>query len=136
MNLLIGLVIVVCLFVCEIDSQSAAEDVWTRVAAMLLVAFSVPGLAVFQTLVLTKNSKLSQLPAEQQEKTLQRLAICHSGVWLVASLMIVWAIKWQTVVRSNWELNQWPLVDEALILLPIVLSLVASWAIFYDVQPH
>lgn len=134
MNLLVGLVIVVCLVVCELDSQSAVEDVWTRIVAMLFVSLSVPGLAVFQTLVLNKRMQLWDLPATEQEMTLKRLSACHSAVWLVASLMIVWAVEWPTVVRSNWGLDHWPLIDEVLILLPIVLSLVASWAIFYDVQ--
>ena len=65
---------------------------------------------------------------------LRRLSTCHSAVWLAASVAIIWAVRWQDVVRGNWNLDQWPLLDEIFILAPIVLSLAASWAIFYEIQ--
>ncbi len=134
MNLLIGFVVILCLVVCELNSQTPVVDVWTRVVAMLLIAACVPALAIFQTFTFSRRAKHSVLTYQQRQSSLNRLVVCHSAVWLVASLMIVCSIKWQIVVRENWGLDRWPLVDETLILLPILLSLLASWWIFYDVR--
>lgn len=138
MNLLIGFVILLCLACSEFQAAEAAQDVWTRVIFVALISLMVPGLALFQTLVVTKKIRNSDLGASahqrKQEKLVHRLSVCHSAVWLAASLAIIWSVRWQDVVRGNWNLDQWPLLDEALILAPVIFSLVASWAIFYEIQ--
>ena len=134
MNLLIGLVILLCLLCSELQAAQAANDLWTRVIFVALVTLTVPGVALFQTLVVSKRIRNSEMQSQEREGILRRLAVCHSAVWLIASLAIVWAVRWQDVVRGNWSLDQWPVLDEAIILAPIVFSLVASWAIFYQIQ--
>lgn len=134
MNLLIGLVILLCLLCSELQTAQAANDLWTRVIFVALVTLTVPGLAVFQTQVVSKRIRNSEMQPNQREGILKRLSLCHSAVWLIASLAIIWAVRWQDVVRGNWGLDQWPVLDEAIILAPIVFSLVASWAIFYEIQ--
>ncbi len=134
MNLLIAFVILLCLACSEIFVAEAATDLWIRILLVGLISISVPGLALFQTLVISKRLRNSPMLNKQREDLLKRLSICHSAVWLTASLAIIWAIRWQDVVRGNWELNQWPLLDEAMIIAPVVFSLVASWAIFYGIH--
>lgn len=134
MNLLIGLVILLCLVCSEIQTAQAATDIWTRVIFVTIITMMVPGLALFQTLVVSRKIRNSELEAQQQENLLRRLSVCHSAVWLAASLAIIWSVRWQDVVRGNWGLDHWPLVDEFFILAPVVFSLVASWAIFYEIQ--
>ena len=134
MNLLIGLVILVCLACSELQAAEAAHDLWTRLIFVALVTLSVPGLALVQTMIVSKRIRNDQLKFDQRESMLRRLSVCHSAVWLMASVAIIWAVRWQDVVRGNWNLDQWPILDEAIILAPIVLSLVASWAIFYEIQ--
>lgn len=134
MNLLIGLVVLLCLFCSEIRAAEAVDDCWTRLLIVGMVAMTVPGLALFQSLIVSRRLRAADLAELQCSALLKRIAVCHSAVWLTASLAIVWAVRWQDVVRGTWELDRWPLVDEALILAPVILSLVASWAIFYEVQ--
>ncbi|MFK7770300.1 MAG: M48 family metallopeptidase [Mariniblastus sp.] len=134
MNLIVGFVILLCLVFSEINSAEVANDLWTRVSMVFAVAMLVPGLALFQTLIVTRRMQHTEIPDEQRDIILRRLSICHSAVWLAASVAIVWAIRWQDVVRGNWNLDQWPLIDELLILAPILFSLAASWAIFYEIQ--
>lgn len=134
MNLLIGFVIVVCLFCSEIQTAEVATDLWTRLIVVALVSLAVPGLALFQTLFVSQKLQNSDLPDTQRESMLRRLSVCHSAVWLTASLALIWAVRWQDVVRGNWNLDRIPLLDEAFILAPVVFSLVASWAIFYEIQ--
>ena len=134
MNLLIGLVILLCLACSELQAAEVASDLWTRLIFVALVTLSVPGLALVQTMIASKRIRSTELKFDQRDSMLRRLSVCHSAVWLTASLAIVWAVRWQDVVRGNWNLDQWPVLDEAIILAPIVLSLVASWAIFYEIQ--
>jgi Zn-dependent protease with chaperone function len=91
-------------------------------------------LALFQTLIVTRRFHHSKLSATERESTLRRLSTCHSAVWLSASLAIIWAVRWQDIVRGNWQLDRWPLLDEFLIIAPVIFSLVASWAIFFEIQ--
>ena len=134
MNLLIGFVILLCLICSEIQTAEVATDLWTRLFMMGMVSMTVPGLALFQTLVVSHRFQNSELTDDERESMLRRLSVCHSAVWLCASLAIIWAIRWQDIVRANWNLDRWPLADEALIIAPVILSLVASWAIFFETQ--
>ena len=134
MNLLIGLVILLCLLCSEINTTEEVSDLWTRVIWVAIVSLTVPGLALFQTLVVSRRMRSTELEYQQRDAILKRLSVCHSAVWFTASLAIIWAVRWQDVVRGNWNLDQWLLLDEVFILAPVVLSLVASWAIFFDIQ--
>ena len=134
MNLLIGLVILLCLASSELQAAEAANDLWTRLIFVALVTLMVPGFALFQTMIVSNRIRNTELKLDQRDSMLRRLSACHSAVWLIASLAIIWAVRWQDVVRGNWNLDQWPVLDEAIILAPIILSLVASWAIFYQLQ--
>ncbi len=134
MNLVIALVIVVCLMISEMTVPIPVDDVWRRIFAVLLTMMVVPGLAVFQVFVFKGRIRQRSIALSQQNSILWRISACHAAIWLAASLAIVWAVQWQNVVRGNWQLDGWPLLDEFVIMLPIVLSLVASWAIFYEIQ--
>jgi STE24 endopeptidase len=134
MNLLIGLVVFLCLLCSEIRAPEPVSDWGTRMLLVGFVALSVPGLALFQTLIVSRRLRQVDLEENQSNAIMTRISVCHSAVWLTASLAIIWAVRWQDVVRGTWELDRWPLVDEILILAPVILSLVASWAIFYEVQ--
>ena len=134
MNLVIAIVIVLCLVTCEFSSPEPVQDVWTHVWAMMITALIVPGLAAFQTFVVTRRIRTFEMDYETCQTIIKRLSIAHSAVWLAASLAIVCATEWQNVVRDNWQLDRWPLIDEAVIVMPILLSLVASWAIFFEIH--
>ncbi len=134
MNLVIALVIIICLMISEMTVPIPVDDVWRRIVAVLLTMMVVPGLAVFQVFVFKGRIRQRSIALSQQNSILSRISACHAAIWLTASLAIVWAVQWQNVVRGNWKLDGWPLLDEFVIMLPIVLSLVASWAIFYEIQ--
>ena len=120
MNLLIGLVIILCLACSELKTAEAATDLWTRLIAVGLVSMAVPGLALFQTLIVTRKFQYSNVGDSQRDSTIRRLSVCHTAVWLTASLAIIWGIRWQDVVRGNWNFDRFPLLDEAFILAPII----------------
>lgn len=134
MNLLIVFVIILVLLVSEMGTCHPVEDVWLRLTAIMITTFMVPMLAAFQTVVVTRKIKSDEYDLDRIPTTLKRLTACHSAVWLIASLAIVYSFQWQKIVRGNWGLADWLLLDEVLIIAPVVLSLIASWAIFFDIQ--
>ena len=129
MNLLVGLVLIVCLFLSELSQPTPVENLFPALIALFLVSVSIPGLAFFQAWFVMRRQSLQDSDDEDIDKTLSRMSACHSAVWLVASLMIVSTLRWPDIVRANWNLDYWPVLDEIMLVLPIVLSLFASWLI-------
>ncbi|MBW8884087.1 MAG: M48 family metalloprotease, partial [Planctomycetia bacterium] len=41
---------------------------------------------------------------------------------------------WPRIVRSNWQLAGWPLIDELAILLPVIAPLLLIWAAMYRLE--
>ena len=136
MNLLIAFVILIVLMISELSTAHPVENVELRVLAVLLTTFMVPSIATFQTLLATRKFRQQDLEEHEIESSLRRLSASHTAVWLIASIAIVYSFQWQHLVRVNWGLDRFPLVDELLILAPVLLSLIASWAIFYDIQSY
>lgn len=126
--------ILLVLIVSEMGNNHPVDDVWLRLSAILLTTFTVPMLAAFQTVIVTRKLKDKNCDLDKIPATLKRLTACHSAVWLIASLAIVYSFQWQKIVRGNWQLDQWWLIDDILIIAPVILSLIASWAIFFDIQ--
>ena len=58
----------------------------------------------------------------------------HLGLWIALAVFLVFIVDWITVVRTNWGLGQYVLIDELLILAPLVAPWVLSWAILYDLD--
>jgi Zn-dependent protease with chaperone function len=134
MNLIVGLLILSCLVGSELVGSQAADDVWLRLSAVIAAVAAIPCLAYFQTRILLGKFRQQELGFESKQSLCRRMTATHSIAWLSAGLALVWAIRWQDVVRGNWQLDHWPLLDELVILAPIVFSMVASWAIFYELQ--
>ena len=60
--------------------------------------------------------------------------IAHLVLWLATAGLILWGLDWARLVRFNWRLDRVFLLDDILIMAPVVLPIVASWAAFYDVE--
>ena len=58
----------------------------------------------------------------------------HAVLWLAVAGGILYWLDWAQLVRFNWHLDGTILVDEVLILAPVLLPLVLSWAAFYEVD--
>lgn len=67
----------------------------------------------------------------------QQLARCIDRsyfLWLGCTLAIVYVLGWPRVVRGNWQLDRWPLVDDLVVLAPTLLSLFALWTGIFWLQ--
>lgn len=63
-----------------------------------------------------------------------RLRAVHAGCWLAITGGASYLAAWPQVVRFDWGLVNSVLVDDLLILAPVLLPLMLSWAVFYDVE--
>ncbi|ADB14719.1 peptidase M48 Ste24p [Pirellula staleyi DSM 6068] len=55
-------------------------------------------------------------------------------LWLGVTVAMVYVIGWPAVVRSNWDLARFPLVDDLLVLAPTLLSLAGLWSGLFFLQ--
>lgn len=134
MNVIATLLILVCLAGSEQLNGTAAENPALRAFAVLLTASLVPAIAWLQTHLLLEQWQRENHSEAARLSLFRRMSVCHLLVWLAASTSIIWALHWQDVVRGNWQLDRWPLIDEVVILLPIIVPMLVSWAVFYPLQ--
>src|SRR5438093_12917011 len=80
--------------------------------------------------------RLSALTAESNdgEDAASRLETIVIGLWLAAVALILLVGQWPRIVRSNWQLAGWPLIDELAILLPVIASLILVRAAMYRLE--
>jgi hypothetical protein len=57
----------------------------------------------------------------------RRLRAVHTLTWVAAAAAIYFGLGWPQIVRENWGLKGTVLLDEILILLPLLLLLLFSW---------
>lgn len=71
---------------------------------------------------------------QASEKRRARWERWHLLVWLGMTAFLLFGVGWGTIVRINWQLNSAILLDEILILAPLLLPWLVSWAYFYDLD--
>ena len=64
----------------------------------------------------------------------KQLRRVHVVLWLGVTGMILCWLDWGQLVRFNWHLDRAFLLDDLLILTPVLLPMVLSWAAFYEVD--
>jgi Zn-dependent protease with chaperone function len=83
---------------------------------------------------LRQQSQTMGLCWQQASQRYERFQLAALWLWLACSLALIYLLNWPAVVRDDLGWRAWPLVDEALILLPVVGSLVLLWVTFYLVE--
>jgi STE24 endopeptidase len=106
------------------------DGVLWRLAAILGAALAAP-LAAFAAVHRLSRSSANE---EQDQQAAARLEMVVLGLWLAAVMFILLVGQWPRIVRANWALAQWPLVDEIAILLPVIAPLVLIWAAMYRLE--
>lgn len=103
----------------------------------LVLAAAVSLVAPLTALVGTQrlvSGLVRSIPDEHREARLAHLQARVVGLWLAAVLVVLFVAGWPQIVRGNWSLAAWPLVDELAILTPILLPLLVMWAMFYRLE--
>jgi len=71
------------------------------------------------------------VPYSARERALARLQSIVVGLWMSGVLVVLFVAQWPRIVRGNWHLEGWPLLDELAILAPVIAPLLLVWAALY-----
>ena len=124
MNLLFGVCVIILLLAGEFGQQAPVPDPRAKLLAILFTLVAIPGVALAQHCWLTrKHASYSFL---ETEIVIDRMLRFHSGLWFLSSLVVILCFRWNDILRENWKLNQWPIVDEVFLLLPTLGALLLS----------
>ncbi|MEM7455522.1 MAG: M48 family metalloprotease [Planctomycetota bacterium] len=134
MHLLIGLLIIACLFLSESTARNAPDSIHANVVAVLALTFLVPALALLQTVFVSRLWNFESLDQDERASISRRMTICHTAVWIATSLMISGWTGWQNLVRENLGLKYFPVLDDLLVVAPMLVAMLLSWGIFFDLQ--
>jgi STE24 endopeptidase len=64
----------------------------------------------------------------------ERLQLAATWLWLGCSLAVIYLWDWPQLVRVKWQWQDWPLVDDVLVLAPVIVSLLLVWVAFFYVE--
>jgi Zn-dependent protease with chaperone function len=95
--------------------------------------------APLAALVSLRHVARRQLEGAEQQRVLERIHFGLISLWLLAVAVMLGVAEWPRLVRVNWRLDRWPLVDESLVLLPVLAPLFLIWAALYRLEsepPH
>lgn len=104
------------------------------VAWRLFLIASATLIAPLAALVGTHRVSMLTPQSEENHNAASRLETLVIGLWLAAVALILLVGQWPRIVRGNWHLVGWPLVDELAILLPVIAPLILIWAAMYRLE--
>jgi STE24 endopeptidase len=111
-----------------------AGGLWRAMLTLAGVLVAPLAAALGSLPILRGLARESALPPAECERIWSRVESLVLGLWLTVVAATMYLLQWPRVVRSNWSLGQWPLIDEVLILLPVVAPLVLLWAVMHRLQ--
>jgi STE24 endopeptidase len=134
MHFLLTLAVVAALVIAENAPGEPVLGVSDRLILAAVGIVLVPLVAAFLSIGTARQ--LRRHPACQSAllRQFRRLRKLHAAVWLTTAIGVLCAADWPQIVRFNWRLEGTFLLDDLLILLPVLLPLVLSWAAFYEVD--
>ena len=122
------LIAVVCAIALARDAASQPLDL---LAIRVLFGLVGVSLSCFAARLIVIACSSNEVVSSSFLRRLQRL---HAVLWLLTAIFLVFVVDWVTIVRTNFGLSNSILVDEILILAPMLFPWIVSWAIFYDLD--
>ncbi|MGQ9575212.1 MAG: M48 family metallopeptidase [Thermoguttaceae bacterium] len=134
MHLLLTLAVVGALVVAENSPSEPVCCPGLRLAGAAAGMLMVPLVALLLSVGTARQ--IRRYPWHQQAllRRFKRDRNFHAAVWLSTALGVLLGAGWPQLVRINWGLEGLFLLDELVILVPVLVPLVGSWAAFYEVD--
>ena len=132
MQIVLVLAVVAALVISESSPVGPVSDATARLVAAGLGIALVTLFAELSSGMVARRIRHEGRPTPKLRRTYCRLRQAHVALWLTVAGGIAYGLGWGQLVRFNWHLDRAFLLDDVLILLPVVLPLVLSWAAFYD----
>lgn len=119
------------LFLMLVDGSSTEPiDQPGRCALAVLIAVAATSLlGIIQSSWFWRRVRLRDVVPSMLERRIMVLRTCQIAVLFIVVVGVCWSAKWANVVRGNWQLAEWPLLDELLILSPIILATLPTWLV-------
>jgi Zn-dependent protease with chaperone function len=133
MQLIIILAIISAISISEAaPAEPVANGGWRLLQALVAMAIA-PLFAMAASNAIVRSLRGTTETRSETMRWFGRLRVVHALIWLLIGAMILQQVGWVRMVRFNWQLGELILIDELLILLPLLASLLLSWAAFYRV---
>lgn len=134
MQLVLAAAVLAALVIADISPQVPVEHAMMRSALAVAAMMAVVALAAavsFQT-----AGRLREEFDRRHDllRRFGRLRSWHLVFLLIAAAVVFEPLGWARIVRFNWRLDGSFLLDEILLLTPILGPLLFSWAVFYEVD--
>ncbi|MBN1910256.1 MAG: M48 family metalloprotease [Pirellulales bacterium] len=134
MQIVLIVVVVAVLLVGQSSPSEPVGSAALRLAAAVGMMGVAPLFAAVSSGIVARRLRDGRGSAGRLWIGYQRLRRAHVILWLAASVGVVYWLDWIRLVRFNWHLDGLPLVDDVLVLLPVLGPLVLSWLAFYEVD--
>lgn len=134
MQLLLVLAIVAAVSISEYAPHQPVTHVGIRLALAIACMAVAP---LFAAVTSTFIAGSLRRDADRRSELLRwfgHLRNLHGVIWFVILGVVLQQIGWVQLVRFNWNLDGTFLIDDLLVLMPVVLPLVLSWIAFYEVD--
>jgi STE24 endopeptidase len=132
------LALILAVLAALVVSQDMPREPVAGAGFRLAVAIAGMGLvALFAAVASGMTASRLRRDVQPRSVVLQRfryLRAAHAVLWLGTAGVILWGLDWGRLVRFNWHLNHVFLLDDLLIMVPVVVPIVLSWAAFYEVE--
>ena len=120
------------------QAESAPAQPVSQAAARFVIALGCMAIVVWLTAVVTVATvRAVRLDFSRRNQWLREFGfwqrICL-GLWLGIVLAIQCALRWPQMVRANWRLGEAVLMDELIILGPVVMPLLLMWAVEFELD--
>ena len=129
--------IIAVLATMTIAESAPREPVADGAPRLLLALCAVAALTLFAAAFSTMTARAVRQDYSRRALWLRcfgRLKRVHLILWLAVVGGILWCLGWVQLVRFNWQLDGSFLLDELLILTPVLLPLLLAWAAYYEVD--
>lgn len=131
MQLVLVLAVLAALVISENSPSQPVSEASSRLAIAAVAMLAVPLFALVSSGLIAWRTR-NDFAGERLLRRYRRMKHVHLALWLTVAGSVAYGLDWAQMVRYNWHLENVFIVDELLILLPVLLPLLLSWAAFYD----
>jgi Zn-dependent protease with chaperone function len=109
------------------------EGVWHALGALAMIA-AVAAIASLTSIIAARRIRRDSDDSERLIARFEGWKKLHVVAWLFGAAIVLWVCHWPQLVRYQWHLESWVILDDLLILAPVVLPLLWIWAWHADVD--
>lgn len=134
MQLLIVLAFVTAISVSESAPHEPVPDGAVRIAVAFAMMAVAPLFAVAASTFIAGSLRRDTHRRSELLRWFGYLRNIHALIWFVIVGVVLYQVGWVQLVRFNWNLDGLFLLDDLIVMLPVVLPLLLSWIAFYEVD--